>query len=73
MHTKAGATTEAPFAPRYADPTMCMQCAAVAAASVGTASGLRAWLGHHLSERGRKIATAVLLTAAVVASGVALG
>jgi hypothetical protein len=50
-----------------------MQCAAVAAASVGTASGTRAWLGHRLGERGRKVATVVLMAVAVVASGVALG
>jgi hypothetical protein len=42
-------------------------------ASVGTASGARAWLGNRLSERGRKIATALLMVAALVASGVALG
>ena len=52
---------------------MCMQCAAVAAASVGTASGARAWLGHQLGERGRRIATAVLIGVALVASSVALG
>jgi hypothetical protein len=52
---------------------MCIQCAAVAAASVGTASGARAWLGHRLGERGRKVATVLLMLGAVVASGVALG
>ncbi len=40
---------------------------------MGTASGARAWLGHKLPERGRRIATAVLMLAALVASGVALG
>jgi hypothetical protein len=50
-----------------------MQCAAVAAASVGTASGMRAWLGQYLGERGRRIATGVLIAGAVVASGVVLG
>ncbi|MDQ3572279.1 MAG: hypothetical protein M3383_05395 [Actinomycetota bacterium] len=52
---------------------MCIQCAAVAAASVGTASGLRAWLGHRLGARGRKLATAGVLILAVLASSVPLG
>jgi hypothetical protein len=52
---------------------MCIQCAAVAAASVGTASGTRAWLSQRLSARGRRIATIVLMTATVIASSVALG
>jgi hypothetical protein len=52
---------------------MCIQCAAVAAASVGTASGTRAWIGRYLSERGRRIATVFLLTAAVLSSAVVLG
>jgi len=52
---------------------MCVQCAAVAAASVGTASGTRAWLGHRLGERGRRVATALLMVGALVVSGVALG
>jgi len=50
-----------------------MQCAAVAAVSVGTATGTRAWIGHHVGERGRRVATIVLLGGAVVASGVVLG
>jgi hypothetical protein len=58
---------------RYPWDAMCIQCAAVAMASVGTASGARAWLGHRLTERGRKIATALLMVGALVASGVALG
>jgi hypothetical protein len=52
---------------------MCIQCAAVAAASVGTASGTRAWLGHRLGRRGRRLATTILMVAALVVSGVALG
>jgi len=50
-----------------------MQCAAVAAASVGTASGARAWIGHYVGDRGRRIATVVLLAGAVVASSLVLG
>jgi hypothetical protein len=58
---------------RYARALMCIQCAAVAAASVGTASGMRAWLAHRLSDRWRRVATAVLMTGAVLVSAVALG
>ena len=57
----------------YPENRMCVQCAAVAAASVGTASGTRAWLGHRLGERGRRIATVVLMTVAVLASAIVLG
>jgi hypothetical protein len=52
---------------------MCIQCAAVAAASVGTASGMRAWLGSRLGDRARRAATIVLMGGAVVASAVVLG
>jgi hypothetical protein len=56
---------------------MCMQCMASAMATVGTASGLRAWLGvrlrPRLGERGVRILTVALFAAAVVASAVGLG
>jgi hypothetical protein len=56
---------------------MCMQCAATAAVAVGSASGIRAWL-HARKPRwltpGRmRAATIVLLTGAVLASGVVAG
>ena len=54
-----------------------MQCAAAAMATVGTASGLRAWLRLHggawLTPRGMRLITVGLLTLAVLASGIALG
>jgi hypothetical protein len=50
---------------------------ASAMATVGTASGLRAWLGIRLSPRlgepGVRILTVAVFTAAVVASAVGLG
>ncbi len=56
---------------------MCMQCAATAAVAVGSASGIRAWLkargGAWLTPRRLRAATIVLLTLAVVGSGVAFG
>jgi hypothetical protein len=56
---------------------MCMQCAATAAAAVGSASGIRAWLrsrgGDWLTPRRLRFATVSLLLLAVVASGVGLG
>jgi hypothetical protein len=56
---------------------MCAQCMASAMATVGTASGLRAWLGIRLSPRlgepGVRILTVAVFTAAVVASAVGLG
>ena len=54
---------------------MCMQCAATAAVAVGSASGIRAWLQTHggawLTPKRMRAATIVLLTLAVLASGVA--
>jgi hypothetical protein len=56
---------------------MCVQCMATAMASVGTASGLRAWLGARfrprLGDRGLRRLTVGLFAAAVVASGLVLG
>jgi hypothetical protein len=56
---------------------MCMQCMATAMATVGGASGLRAWLGSRLrprlSERALRRLSIALFAAAVVASGVTLG
>ena len=57
---------------------MCMQCMATAMATVGTASGLRAWIGTRLrpglGERGlRRVTIALFAAAAVVASGLTLG
>jgi hypothetical protein len=56
---------------------MCMQCMATAMATVGTASGLRAWIGNRLrprlGERGLRRLTIALFAAAVVASGLTLG
>jgi hypothetical protein len=56
---------------------MCIQCAATATVAVGSASGIRAWLRMHggswLTPARMKAVTIVLLTLAVVASGVGLG
>jgi hypothetical protein len=55
---------------------MCMQCAATAAAAVGSASGIRAWLQRHagawLTPARLRVATIVLLLAAVAVSGIGL-
>ena len=55
---------------------MCVQCAATAAVTVGTASGLRAWLrarrGAWLTPWRMRVATVALLSLAVLASGLAL-
>lgn len=54
-----------------------MQCAATATAAVGTAAGLRAWLGAKagawLTPSRMRLATISLLALAVLGSGVALG
>jgi hypothetical protein len=56
---------------------MCVQCAATAAAAVGSASGVRAWLRSHAGDwltPGRlRTITIGLLALAVVVSGVGLG
>jgi hypothetical protein len=56
---------------------MCMQCAAAATTAVGTAAGVRAWLGAKagawLTPKRMRVATISLLTLAVLGSGVALG
>jgi hypothetical protein len=56
---------------------MCAQCAAVAAAAVGSASGVRAWLQGHAGERltptRMRSITVGLLALAVVVSGIGLG
>lgn len=52
---------------------MCMQCMATAAASVGTAAGLRAWLAHKVSPTVARRAGIFLMGAAVLVSGVAIG
>ena len=53
---------------------MCMQCYATAATAVGGASGMRAWVAARsprwLTPRRMRVLTAVLLTIAVLASGV---
>ena len=54
---------------------MCMQCAATAAAAVGSASGLRAWArakgGAWLTPPRLRALTAVLVVMAVLVAGVA--
>jgi hypothetical protein len=54
-----------------------MQCMATAMTTVGTASGLRVWIGSrlrpHLGQRGIRRLTIALFAVAVVASGVTLG
>lgn len=56
---------------------MCMQCAATAAAAVGTASGTRAWVRSHagswLTPGRMRMITIALLAVAVVAAGAGLG
>jgi hypothetical protein len=56
---------------------MCVQCAATAAAAVGSASGVRAWLrarsGAWLTPARLRAITIGLLTLAVIVSGVGLG
>lgn len=55
---------------------MCVQCVGAAAVAVGSASGIRAYFAARrpswLSDRGLRVATVSLLTAAVLASGLAL-
>jgi hypothetical protein len=52
---------------------MCVQCMMTAAASVSTASGIRAWLGNHvgsvLTPRRLRWITIALFALAVLASG----
>jgi hypothetical protein len=52
---------------------MCVQCMMTAAASVGTASGLRAWIGHRfgsaLTPRRLRAFTIALFALAILASG----
>jgi hypothetical protein len=61
----------------YTEGGMCMQCAAAAMATVGTASGLRSWLRSHggawLTPRRMRLVTIGLFTVAVLASGALLG
>jgi hypothetical protein len=56
---------------------MCVQCAATAAAAVGSASGVRAWLrntaGDWLTPGRLRAITIGLLTLAVIVSSVGLG
>jgi hypothetical protein len=56
---------------------MCMQCAATAAAAVGSASGIRAWLRAHggssLTPGRMRAVTVGLLVLAVAVSGLGLG
>jgi hypothetical protein len=56
---------------------MCMQCAATAAAAVGSASGIRAWLRGHggawLTPGRMRAITVGLLVAAVLVSAVGFG
>lgn len=54
---------------------MCMQCVTgVAVAATASATGLRAWLGarrgRSLSPRTMRLATAVIVTAGVIAAGI---
>ena len=52
---------------------MCMQCAATAAVAVGSASGIRAWVGAHqpswLGESRMRVLTVALIVLAVLAAG----
>lgn len=54
-----------------------MQCAAVAAASVGSATGIRAWLrirfGDRTTPRVMRVLSVCLLSVGVLAAGVGLG
>lgn len=56
---------------------MCVQCAAAAAVTVGSASGIRAWLGARfalsIGARRMRWVTGVLMGAAVLASGLVVG
>jgi hypothetical protein len=56
---------------------MCVQCMMSAAATVGSASGIRAWLAQQrfewLTPRRMRYATATLFTAAVLVSAAVLG
>jgi hypothetical protein len=56
---------------------MCAQCMGAAAAMVGSAGGLRAWLAIRspawLTPRRMRVITAALLSGAVVASGISAG
>ena len=53
---------------------MCAQCFAGAAAAGATATGLRAWLavrfGHLMSPRRKRVMTAMLVSAGVLAGGI---
>lgn len=55
---------------------MCMQCMAGAMSAVGSASGVRAWLGHRFGARISPVAmrriTVALFAAALLASGAVL-
>jgi hypothetical protein len=52
---------------------MCMQCAAGAAAALGSASGIRAWLAYRsprwFTPRVAKAVTASLLVSGLIAAG----
>lgn len=52
---------------------MCMQCAAGAAAAIGSASGIRAWLAYRapawFTARVAKLTTVALLGAGLLAAG----
>lgn len=56
---------------------MCMQCAAAATVAVGSASGIRVWLGAHrrawLTPRRLRTLTIALGVMAVIGSGIAVG
>jgi hypothetical protein len=51
---------------------MCMQCMATAAASVGVASGMRAWMASRLRPTAAKIGGFAVMTLAVIVAGVSL-
>ena len=55
---------------------MCLQCVTYAAASVGAAGGLRAWVAARqpswITPRRLRILTAALLTVAVLVAGIRL-
>ena len=56
---------------------MCMQCAAGAAAALGSATGIRAWLAHRgpswFTGRVSKVVTVALLGAGLLAAGLFAG
>jgi hypothetical protein len=56
---------------------MCMQCLATASVTVGTASGVRAWVklkaGDRLTPGRMRAITIALLTVGVLAAGIGLG